>query len=176
MRGKELQVGGPPPQVRLAGALVGLQGLAGVGVAVAILVRAMAAGALSGALLGEIGFFLLIGGAVLAVGAGLLRGRRWARSPAIVTQLLLLPVVYSLLGPSRQLLLGVLAGVVRAGHLPAADQRAVPDLVDGPGPGAGRSAAVRPGGPERRLPSRSSAAPSSRNVVHSSIPTAPSAR
>lgn len=110
MRGKELQVGGPPPQVRLAGGLVGLQGLAGVGAAVAILVRAMAAGALNGALLGEIGFFLLLGGAVLAVGAGLLRGRRWARSPAIVTQLLLLPVVYSLLGPSRQVLLGVLAG------------------------------------------------------------------
>jgi hypothetical protein len=111
VRGKELQVGGPPPQVRVAGALVTLQGLAGVGVAVAILVRALAAGALSGALLGEIGFFLLIGGAVLAVGAGLLRGRRWARSPAIVTELLLLPIVYSLLGPSRQLLLGVLAGV-----------------------------------------------------------------
>jgi hypothetical protein len=111
VKGKELQVGGPPPQIRLAGALVGLQGLVGVGVAVAILVRALAADALSGALLGEIGFFLLIGGAVLAVGAGLLRGRRWARSPAIVTELLLLPVVYSLLGPSRQLLLGVLAGV-----------------------------------------------------------------
>jgi hypothetical protein len=115
VRGKELQVGGPPPQVRLAGALVGLQGLGGVGVAVAILIRAMAAGALSGALLGEIGFFLLIGVAVVAVGAGLLRGRRWARSPAIVTQLLLLPVVYSLLGPSRQVLLGVLAGVVVLG-------------------------------------------------------------
>ena len=97
--------------MRLAGALVGLQGLAGVGVAVAILIRAMAAGALNGALLGEIGFFLLIGGAVLAVGVGLLRGRRWARSPAIVTQQLLLPVVYSLLGPSRQVPLGVLAGV-----------------------------------------------------------------
>ena len=94
----------------MAGALVTLQGLAGVGVAVAILVRALAAGALSGALLGEIGFFLLIGGAVLAVGVGLLRGRRWARSPAIVTQLLLLPVVYSLLGGSQQLLLGIVAG------------------------------------------------------------------
>jgi hypothetical protein len=111
VKGKDLQVGGPPPQIRLAGALVGLQGLAGVGVAAAILVRALAADALSGALLGEIGFFLLIGGAVLAVGVGLLRGRRWARSPAIVTELLLLPVVYSLLGPSRQVLLGVLTGV-----------------------------------------------------------------
>jgi hypothetical protein len=64
----------------------------------------------SGHLLGEIGFFLVVGGAVLAAGAGLCAGRRWARSPAIVTELLLLPVVYSLLGPSRQVLLGVLAG------------------------------------------------------------------
>jgi hypothetical protein len=37
-------------------------------------------------------------------------GRRWARTPAIVTQLLLLPVVYSLIGPSRQLVLGIVAG------------------------------------------------------------------
>jgi hypothetical protein len=109
--GTELQVGGVPSAIRLAGVLVGLQGLAGIGVAVAILVRAVAADALSGYLLGEIGFFLVVGGGVLAAGVGLFGGHRWARSPAIVTQLLLLPVVYSLLGPSRQLLLGVLAGV-----------------------------------------------------------------
>ena len=38
-------------------------------------------------------------------------GRRGARTPAIVTQLLLLPVVYSLIGPSQQLLLGIAAGI-----------------------------------------------------------------
>ena len=111
MSSKELQVGGPPPQIRLAGVLVGLQGMAGIGVAVAILVRALAGGTLNGYLAGEIGFFLVVGGAVVAAGAGLFTGRRWARSPAIVTELLLLPVVYSLLGPSRQVLLGVLAGM-----------------------------------------------------------------
>jgi hypothetical protein len=93
-----------------SGVLVGLQGLAGIGVAAAILIRAVAADALSGALLGETGFFLVLGGAVLAVGGGLVRGRRWARSPAIVTELLLLSLVYSLLGPSQQVLLGVLTG------------------------------------------------------------------
>jgi len=108
---KELQVGGLPPQIRLAGVLVGLQGLAGIGVAVTILIRALAAGTVSGYLVGEIGCFLVLGGAVLAAGVGLFVGRRWARSPAIVTELLLLPVVYSLLGPSRQVVLGVLAGV-----------------------------------------------------------------
>jgi hypothetical protein len=48
------------------------------------------------------------------VAAGLVTGRRWARTPAIVTQLLLLPVVYSLIGPSQQLVLGLVAGVVVA--------------------------------------------------------------
>jgi hypothetical protein len=60
--------------------------------------------------LGEAAYFAVVGAALLAVGAGLLTGRRWARTPAIVTQLLLLPVVYSLIGPSRQLLLGIVAG------------------------------------------------------------------
>ncbi len=110
MSAEELQVGGLPPQVRLAGVLVALQGLVGLGVAVAILVRAGAADALNGNLLAEAGFFGLVGGAVLAAGVGLLTGRRWARTPAIVTELLLLPVVYSLLGPSQQLVLGLLAG------------------------------------------------------------------
>lgn len=110
MGAEELQVGAVPRQVRLAGVLVALQGLVGLGVAVAILVRAVTADALSGYLLGEIGFFVVIGGAVLAAGVGLVTGRRGARTPAIVTELLLLPVVYSLLGPSRQVLLGVLVG------------------------------------------------------------------
>jgi len=60
--------------------------------------------------LGETAFFVLIGLALLGVGVGLVAGRRVARTPAIVTQLLLLPVVYALIGPSQQLLLGIVAG------------------------------------------------------------------
>jgi hypothetical protein len=105
---------GPPPQVRLAGVLVGLQGLLGLGFAVALAVRAFAAPQ-PGDVLGQAGYFLVVGAALVAVGVGLLAGRRWARTPAIVTQLLLLPVVYTLLGPSRQLVLGIVAGVVVAG-------------------------------------------------------------
>jgi hypothetical protein len=105
--------------VRLAGVLVGLQGLLGLGFAVALFVRALTGdggpGLLVRDIVGEAGYFVLIGAALIAVGAGLVAGRRWARSPAIVTQLLLLPVVYTLLGPSRQLLLGIVAGVFVAG-------------------------------------------------------------
>ena len=104
--------------MRLAGVLVGVQGLLGLGFAVALVVRAFSPagnGLPVGDIVGEAGYFLLIGAALVAVGAGLVGGRRWARTPAIVTQLLLLPVVYTLLGPSRQLVLGIVAGVVVAG-------------------------------------------------------------
>lgn len=85
------------------------QGLAAGGVAVFLLVRGLGSApgtTVASVQLGEAGYFAVIGAALLAVAIGLARGRRWARTPAIVTQLLLLPVVYSLLGPSRQLLLG----------------------------------------------------------------------
>jgi hypothetical protein len=102
----------PPWQVRVAGVAVGAQGLLGIGFAVALALRAGSSTAGVGAVLGEAGYFALIGAALLFVGFGLVTGRRWARTPAIVTQLLLLPVVYSLLGPSRQLVLGIASGVV----------------------------------------------------------------
>ncbi len=101
---------GPPPQVRLAGALVAVQALLALGFAGVLVLRAPSAELPVPFVLGEAGYFAVIGAALLAVGVGLVGGRRWARTPAIVTQLLLLPVVYSLLGPSRQLLLGAVAG------------------------------------------------------------------
>ena len=102
----------PPTPVRLAGVLVGLQALAGAVFTVVLAVRAGEADLGMAAALGEAGFFLLVAVALGAVAWGLVTGRRWARTPAIVTQLLLLPVVYSLIGPSRQLLLGLLTGAV----------------------------------------------------------------
>jgi hypothetical protein len=99
----------PPPQVRLAGTLVGLEGLGAV--LFAVVVGLQAQGQSFGSVLGEVGYFAVIGLAVVFVGGALLTGRRGARTPAIVTQLLLLPVVYSLIGPSQQLALGIAAGV-----------------------------------------------------------------
>ncbi len=99
----------PPPQTRVAGVLVGLQGVAAL--VFAVLIGLQAAAQPVGSVLGEVGYFVVIGLALAFIGAALATGRRGARTPAIVTQLLLLPVVYSLIGPSRQLLLGVLAGI-----------------------------------------------------------------
>ena len=107
---------GPPPQVRVAGGAVLAQGLLALGFAAALAVRAATTAELPVSfVLGEAGYFAVVGTALAAVGLGLLLGRRWARTPAIVTQLLLLPVVYSLIGPSRQLVLGIVAGVVVVG-------------------------------------------------------------
>lgn len=99
---------GAPRQVRIAGVLVAVQALVAVGFAVVIGVRSAVP---ASAVLGETAYFGVIGLALLGVGVGLLLGRRGARTPAIVTQLLLLPVVYSLIGPSQQLPLGVVTGV-----------------------------------------------------------------
>ena len=54
---------------------------------------------------------ILFGG-VLAAGIALLRGAHWGRSIAVVAQLLLLPVVWSLLTDSHQVLLGALMGLI----------------------------------------------------------------
>ena len=102
----------PPTPVRAAGALVGLQALAATAFTVVVAARATGADLGPKAAIGEAGFFLVVAAALGAVALGLLTGRRWARTPAIVTQLLLLPAVYSLLGPSHQLLIGLVAGAV----------------------------------------------------------------
>ncbi|MEJ8281443.1 hypothetical protein [Pseudonocardia spirodelae] len=101
-----------PENVRVAGALVAFQGAVGVVVAVVLAVRAFDAG---GARLyyglAEAGFFGLLAAAVAAIGLGLVRGVHGCRSPAIVVQLLLFPVIYYVLGPSRQLLWGIGCGL-----------------------------------------------------------------
>ncbi|MGH3566250.1 MAG: hypothetical protein ACRDRH_09505 [Pseudonocardia sp.] len=102
----------PPPQVRWAGALVGVEALLGLGFTIALVVRAFSSDLPVTAVVGQASFFALAGAALVAVAGGLVAGRRWARSPAIVTQLLLLPVVYSLLGSSQQLVLGIVTGAL----------------------------------------------------------------
>ena len=104
-------VPGPPRQVQVAGALVAAQALLAIGFAVVIGVQAAELALPFSAVLGETAYFVVIGITLLGVGIGLSLGRRGARTPAIVTQLLLLPVVYSLIGPSQQLLLGIAAGI-----------------------------------------------------------------
>jgi hypothetical protein len=108
-----VRIGSAPTTVRGAGVIVCLQGLAGVGFAVVLLVRAIGGGSSAGNnVFGEAGYFAVISGGVLACGIGLLLGRQWARSPAVVVELLLLGVAWYAIGPSGQPLIGVPVAVV----------------------------------------------------------------
>jgi hypothetical protein len=111
----DVEATGTPRQVQLAGAGVVAEALAGLIATIVLLTGSSAAELPVASVIGEAALFLVSAAAVGFVGWGLVTGRRWARTPAIVIQLLLLPVVYSLIGPSRELLLGIATGIVVAG-------------------------------------------------------------
>ncbi|MFE7797733.1 hypothetical protein [Nocardia sp. NPDC057440] len=104
---------GVPTTVRGAGGLVTLEGSVAVIAAIVLVVRGLLGhdqSATSG--YGTAAWFAILGGAVLAAGIGLLLGHRWGRAIAVIAQLLLLPVSWSLLTDSHQPVYGVLLGVV----------------------------------------------------------------
>ncbi|WP_068278084.1 hypothetical protein [Aldersonia kunmingensis] len=102
-----------PTTVRVAGSLVTLEGTVAVVVAITLIVRALLGHDQSGASgYGTASWFIILGGAVLAAGLALLFGKRWGRAIAVVAQVLLLPVVWSLLTDSDQPVLGGLLGAV----------------------------------------------------------------
>jgi hypothetical protein len=105
-----------PPAVRVAGALTALQGLVGVAFAVALVVRSFSAEK-SGEVLGEAAYFAVLSAGVLTAGGGLVLGRHWGRTPAVVVQLLLLGVAWYMYGPSDRQLWGALLGVYVVGTL-----------------------------------------------------------
>ena len=102
-----------PVGVRLAGLGVAVEGVAVLVGGVAVLVV--------GGGFGVWGFLVLAGAAVTAVGAALLLGRRGARSPAVVAQLLTLGVAFYATVPSARpewgVPVAVLAAAVLAGLL-----------------------------------------------------------
>lgn len=102
-----------PGSVRGAGALVALEGAVAVVVVVVLIVRGLQGHDQSQASgYGTAAWFGILGGAVLAAGIALLAGQRWGRAIAVIAQVLLLPVTWSLLTDSHQPLLGALLGVV----------------------------------------------------------------
>ncbi|WP_280252077.1 hypothetical protein [Nocardia abscessus] len=110
--------GAVPATVRAAGTLVTLEGVVAVVVALVLVVRGLLGhdqSATSG--YGTAAWFGILGGAVLAAGVGLLLGKRWGRAIAVIAQLLLLPVTWSLLTDSHQPVYGTLLGVAAVGAL-----------------------------------------------------------
>lgn len=102
-----------PATVRRAGALTTLEGGVAVTVAAVLVIRQLMGGqsdVVSG--YGTALWFAIIGAAVGAGGLALVRGRRGGRAPAVLAQVLLVPVAWSLLADSRQPLLGAVLAVV----------------------------------------------------------------
>jgi len=87
--------------VRVAGLLVGVEGLAALAFTVAVVVRTFTVTGQRLPLVGEAGFFLIMAAAVLGVAAGMILGHRWTRTPSAVLQLLLIAVAWYAIGPSK---------------------------------------------------------------------------
>ncbi|MDX8033517.1 hypothetical protein SK803_25135 [Lentzea sp. BCCO 10_0856] len=101
----------PPRSVRIAAVLTFLQGLGGIALAVALAVRVIGGATPAGPILGAAGVLVIwFGGAIIA-SVLLFRGEHGARTPVIVTQLLLLGCAWYAYGPSEQQLLGSLGGI-----------------------------------------------------------------
>lgn len=105
-----------PRTIRIAGVLTSLQAVVGLVFVVALLVRATT-GDLGGvgtlgrsATYGEAGYYGVLSLGVLAAGIGLLRGKHWARTPALLLQLLLIGIAWYAAGPSSNPLVSLVIG------------------------------------------------------------------
>ena len=136
----EAEAGPTPTPVRVAGVLVAIQGLGVIALAVSIGISGFRNHATVGQLLGQVAYFVVIALALVALGGALWLGKRWARTPVIVSQIVLVAVGYWMAVPSDRPVWGgsvALAGVVTGGLLllPASAGwvRSVPiPLVGGP--------------------------------------------
>ncbi|SEM85442.1 hypothetical protein SAMN05660976_06174 [Nonomuraea pusilla] len=114
-----------PLSLVVAAAIVALEGLVALGLGVYVAVETLVGRPddLTSAL-AEAAFGLLVGAGLLWVAwGGLLRMERWGRSPAVVAQIFLLPVAFTLVR-SGQPLIGVPVGVAALAALVALLTRA----------------------------------------------------
>jgi hypothetical protein len=102
-----------PSRVRQAAVVVGAEGLFLVGVAGWLLLRALGGAhekSING--YGTAGWFVVMGGGLIAAAWALWTGRRGGRGPAVFAQLLLLPVAWYMAVGSSQWSYGVPVAVV----------------------------------------------------------------
>jgi hypothetical protein len=95
-----------------AALVVALQGALGVLFAAILFARALNSSVRVVDVIGEAGYFAVLGGGVLAVAVALFRGRRWARTPALVVQVLLVGVAWYAAVPSGRPEFGLPVGLV----------------------------------------------------------------
>ncbi|MGI8457949.1 MAG: hypothetical protein ACR2LI_07540 [Propionibacteriaceae bacterium] len=85
--------GSAPTALRVAAVLLGVQGLVALGYGVVEISQAQSGRVMVGVGAGSV--LLIYAAGLLLVGRGLGRARRWARGPAVATQLIHLPVAWS---------------------------------------------------------------------------------
>lgn len=107
----------PPGTVRLAAVVVLLEAAALLLQGVLSLVSGIDHGADAAQLGAQVGYFVILGALLAAVAVGLLRGRRWARSPAIVAQVVALAIGMWMAFPSEQLRWGLIVIALAGGAL-----------------------------------------------------------
>jgi PGF-CTERM protein len=102
-----------PREVRFAGAITALPGVAGLVLAVILLVTGSGEPAQPGNnVYAEAAYYGVLALGTLACAAGLVLGKTWARSPAVVVALLLMGVGWYSAGPSGQPGFGVPTGLI----------------------------------------------------------------
>lgn len=106
-----------PRTVRVAGALTTLEAVAGLSFVVALLIRSTDSnlggiGQFNRAQTwGEAGYYTILALGVLAAGIGLLKGKHWARTPAMLMQLLFLGTAWYAFGPSGRPVIAAIIAV-----------------------------------------------------------------
>ncbi|MCD2263184.1 hypothetical protein K3888_10775 [Dietzia aurantiaca] len=118
-----------PAPVRLAGWISSAQGLIGLVTALALIVRAIGGHreetvVISG--YATAGWFVILGGGLMAAGIGLLTGRRWGRGLVLIAELLILVAVgSSVFGATGSAIFGEVGLVLYAGAIALAVSCAV---------------------------------------------------
>jgi hypothetical protein len=97
----------PPRQVAAAGLLVCAEAVAVVVLAVLIVVSGLGNSAALGQLLAQAAYYVVLAAAMVLCGLGLLKGRRWGRTPTIVVQIVVAAVGYYLAVPSGRVGWGI---------------------------------------------------------------------
>jgi hypothetical protein len=122
----------PPLPLKVAAGLAGVEGVALVGYAFAVLASFSGARATMGVTTAV--FFLLYGAGLAVAAWSLFRLQSWSRAPVVLAQLIQLGVAWSFRGGSSTALaavLAVVAVIVLAGVLNPASLRATSEEHDG---------------------------------------------
>lgn len=97
----------PPVSVRVAGGLVGLQGVGLLVLAGLTVASGLSNGARTVQLAAQGLYFVVLGALLGLVASGLLRGRRWGRSPALVAEIVVIAIGMWMAFPSDRLAWGL---------------------------------------------------------------------